>query len=73
MGVKSSTPAGTVSLADTAHELGIGVTTAYQLVARDEFPIPVRRIGRRMRVLRHDLDRYLRGELPGTDGDQATA
>jgi excisionase family DNA binding protein len=53
---------GTLSLAEVARSLGIGVTTAYELVARDQFPIPVRRIGNRMKVLKHDLDRYLRGE-----------
>ena len=41
---------GTLSLAETAKRLGIGVTTAYQLVARNEFPIPVRRIGRTQKV-----------------------
>jgi excisionase family DNA binding protein len=59
---------GTLTLAETARRLGIGVTTAYELVARDQFPIPVRRIGNRMKVLKHDLDRYLRGEIP----DQAS-
>lgn len=55
---------GTLSLAETARRLGISVTTAYDLVRRDEFPIPVRHIGNRMKVLKHDLERYLRGEIP---------
>lgn len=54
--------AGTLSLADAARHLGVGQTTAYELVKRGEFPVPVKRIGGRLKVLRHDLDRYLRGE-----------
>jgi predicted DNA-binding transcriptional regulator AlpA len=36
-----------VSLAAAAKRLGIGVTTAYELQARGEFPVPVQRIGSR--------------------------
>jgi excisionase family DNA binding protein len=57
-------PVGTLSVAEAARRLGIGGTTAYQLIARGEFPIPVQRIGRQMKVLRYDLEVYLGGPLP---------
>ncbi|HEX3542795.1 MAG TPA: helix-turn-helix domain-containing protein [Acidimicrobiales bacterium] len=48
-----------VPLAAAAQRLGIGVTTAYELVKRGELPVPVQRIGRQMKVLASDLDDYL--------------
>lgn len=60
--VNEAIEVGTLSLADTARRLGIGVATAYQLVGRGDFPIPVKHIGSRMKVLKSDLDRYLAGE-----------
>jgi excisionase family DNA binding protein len=37
-------------VATAASILGIGRSTAYELIRRDEFPIPVHRIGSRLRV-----------------------
>lgn len=52
-----------LSLAETALVLDMGVTTAYDLIRRGEFPIPVMHIGGRIKVSRVILERYLAGEL----------
>jgi predicted DNA-binding transcriptional regulator AlpA len=41
-----------------ARALGLGRSKAYDLIARDEFPVPVRRYGREYRVTRPDLFRH---------------
>ncbi len=37
-------------VATAASILGIGRSTAYELIRRGEFPVPVRRVGTRLRV-----------------------
>jgi len=37
-------------VATAASILGIGRSTAYELIRRDEFPVPVLRLGHRLRV-----------------------
>lgn len=58
---------GILSIADAAHELGIGTSTAYDLLRDGKFPTRVVTIGSRSKVLRADLDRYLSGD--GVAGD----
>jgi excisionase family DNA binding protein len=47
----------TYTVAEAAGILGISRTTAYECIQRGE--IPARRFGRRVVVLRHELDRLL--------------
>ena len=42
-------------VATAADILGIGRTTAYELIRRDEFPVRVLRVGSRIRVPVHPL------------------
>lgn len=49
------------SVDQAATLLGISLTHAYDLIARGEFPIPTRQLGRRRLVPRAALDRYLNG------------
>jgi predicted DNA-binding transcriptional regulator AlpA len=49
-----------LDLLEAAPPLGIGRTTAYELARRDEFPVPILRIGGRLKVRTADLRRYLR-------------
>lgn len=51
----------TVSLADAARILGVHRSTAWELYRRGEFPIPVLRIGTRLRVSLVQLGRFLEG------------
>ena len=53
----------TLSLADAALVLGIHWSTASELYRRGEFPVPVLQIGRRCRVTKIHLERFL---LAGT-------
>lgn len=46
----------------TAEILGIGRTTAYDLIRRGEFPLPILEVGRRRVVARVHIERYLLGE-----------
>ncbi|MDI3418716.1 helix-turn-helix domain-containing protein [Streptomyces luteolus] len=48
-----------VDLRTAARALGIGSTTAYRLIRRDEFPCPVLRVGRKYRIPTHELMRAL--------------
>ncbi len=57
----ASTEAAVVTLAEAADLLAIGRRTAYELVARSEFPVPVLRIGRSMRVSRAHLFAFIDG------------
>ena len=59
---------GVLSIAEAAHELHIGTSTAYDALRRDEFPVRVVTIGRRQRVLRADLERYLNGAAGPAEG-----
>jgi excisionase family DNA binding protein len=51
----------TYTVSEVAAVLGISRTTAYECIHRGE--IPARRFGRRVVVLRHELERLL-GEAP---------
>ena len=53
----------TLSLAEAARVLGIHRSTAWELYRRGEFPVPVLRIGTRLRVTKVQLSRYL-NDLP---------
>jgi excisionase family DNA binding protein len=55
------TEAAALTLAEAAEYLGIGRRTAYDLVARGEFPVPVVMVGRVRKVSRVLLERYLAG------------
>jgi excisionase family DNA binding protein len=59
----------TYTVAEAAGILGISRTTAYECIHRGE--IPARRFGRRVVVLRHELDRLLTD--PATDHGQRRA
>lgn len=52
----------TVSLADAAVVLGIHRSTAWELYRQGRFPIPVLRLGNRLRVTKLQLQRYLLSE-----------
>lgn len=55
----TATPQPPYSVAEAAERLGVSRSTAYELIARDDFPVPVIRIGRQIRVPRQALDRLL--------------
>lgn len=52
----------TYSVAQAARLLGISRSHAYDLIARGEFPVTTRTLGRRRLIPRAALDRYLAGE-----------
>ncbi len=49
----------TVTVPEAADELGISSWQAYELIKRDEFPVPVLKLGRCLRISRAALDRLL--------------
>jgi len=49
----------TLNIEDVARLLGINRSTAYELVRRNEFPVPVIRLGRRMVVSRQAVEKLL--------------
>jgi excisionase family DNA binding protein len=49
----------TLTIEEVAAALGIGRTLAYDLARRDELPVPVLRLGRRLVVSRVALERTL--------------
>ena len=49
----------TINIEDVARRLGINRSTAYELARRNQLPVPVIRLGRRMVVSRHALDALL--------------
>jgi excisionase family DNA binding protein len=53
----------TLSLAEAAKVLGIGVSTAYRLCSRGEFPVPVLRIGGTVKVSTKRLKAYVDGDV----------
>jgi excisionase family DNA binding protein len=55
------TSCATVSLAQAAQILGVHRSTAWDLYRRGEFPLPVLRIGTRLRVSKVHLERFLLG------------
>ena len=54
------TSCATVSLANAAKVLGVHRSTAWDLQRRGEFPVPVLRIGSRLRVTKLSLAQFLR-------------
>lgn len=56
----------TLSLTEAAKVLGIHRSTAWELYKRGEFPVPVLKLGRRLRVTKLQLQRYLMGGLGST-------
>jgi excisionase family DNA binding protein len=62
--MKAATPEPlTLSLSEAAKILGIGVSTAYRLCSRGEFPIPVLRIGGTVKVSTKRLRAYVDGDV----------
>lgn len=57
----------TLSVEDAAATLGIGRSKAYELVRSNQFPTPVRQIGRRYLVLRVPFLAFL-----GVDGENTS-
>lgn len=58
-----STPESAVwSIAEAAALLGIGRQTAYDLIRRGEFPLPVLQLGRRKVIAKAVMARYLTQE-----------
>lgn len=55
----------TYSMDEVAALLGVGRTHCYELARRDELPVAVIRLGRRLVVRRAELDRFLAGPEPG--------
>lgn len=56
------TGAATLTLDEAARVLGIGRSTAYELVQRGEFPVRVLKVGKRRVVPKVLLERFLLGE-----------
>jgi len=62
--MKAATPVPlTLSLSEAAKVLGIGVSTAYRLCSRGEFPVPVLRIGGTVKVSTKRLKAYVDGDV----------
>jgi excisionase family DNA binding protein len=51
-----------LNVEQAAETLGVSRRHAYDLIARDEFPVIVRRIGHRYKIPARALERYLDGE-----------
>lgn len=56
------TGAAVYTIERAAEILGLGRTTAYDLIQRGEFPVPTLQIGRRKVVAKVHLERFLLGE-----------
>lgn len=52
----------TATIEEVAQTFGIARSTAYDLAKRDELPVPVIKLGRRLVVSRDLLERVLAGE-----------
>jgi excisionase family DNA binding protein len=63
----------TLNVDDVAPLLGINRSTAYELIRRGTFPLPVIRLGRRLVVSRQAVEALLGHDLGGDDlgGDAA--
>ena len=59
---RSTNPKPLMSVQEAAGMLGVSRATIYRQIERDELPLPVYRIGRRMRIPRLQVERFLRGE-----------
>ena len=51
-----------VPVGRAAGMLGIGESTAYDLIARGEFPVTVRRVGKSYRIPRAELETFCAGQ-----------
>lgn len=51
----------TLSLAEAADLLGISRNTAYALVKSNEFPVPVLRVGKQLKVSRQAVEDFVNG------------
>ena len=67
-GPRTATERLTLSVSEAAQLLGIGVSTAYRLCSRGEFPIPVLRIGGVVKVSSQRLRDYVEA---GDEGAEA--
>lgn len=54
----------TYSVPEAAEELGISRDHAYRLIAAGEFPVPVIRLGRTIRIARRAIEQLLEGATP---------
>lgn len=52
-----------MSVAEAAELLGIHERTAHRAIENDEFPVPVVKLGARMKVSRYVLDAFLAGDV----------
>jgi predicted DNA-binding transcriptional regulator AlpA len=57
-------PKQTYSIHEARLLLGIGEATAYRLLRRDEFPVPIIKVGRRNKISKRVLDDFLDGRAP---------
>ena len=62
-----SAPPQTLNIETVARMLGINRSTAYELAARDDLPVPVIRLGRRMVVSKRALERVLDADRDETN------
>ncbi len=53
-----------LTIPEAARVLGISRNLAYELAAKDRFPVPTIRLGKRIVIPRAALDRLLAGEKP---------
>jgi predicted DNA-binding transcriptional regulator AlpA len=58
----------TIDLTTAAKALGIGKSVAYDLAARDAFPVRTRRYGKKYRIMRSDLLAHLGIQDPARSG-----
>jgi predicted DNA-binding transcriptional regulator AlpA len=56
----------TTSLAEAALILGIHKSTAHAFYQQGKFPVPVLRIGTRLRVIKVHIDQYMKTGVPVT-------
>lgn len=61
----------TLNIEDVAKLLGINRSTAYELARRDELPVPVIRLGRRMVVSRQALEILFSAQHQSTSDEAA--
>jgi excisionase family DNA binding protein len=60
--LRNTNPKPLMSVQEAAGMLGVSRATIYRQIERDELPLPVYRVGRRMRIPRLQVERFLRGE-----------
>jgi predicted DNA-binding transcriptional regulator AlpA len=61
----------TLSLPEAAKVLGIGISVAYRLCSRGEFPVPVLRIGGTVKVSTKRLKAYVDGDVEAVTVESA--